>query len=130
MAEFVIVGGNTIKCSSITTGIDSISFTIPTSEGLDFDETYELFQNATSLQTAGEQLVDGELVPKVHGTYPMVELDFGGRFAKTGAFKFDMHIPNEVERRLAALEAAQKALAEDQEVQNGAIEEIGNMIGG
>lgn len=136
MVEYVIAGDRTFACSDITTGIDpttgnaEISFTIPNSEAPDFNEVYDHFVSIHTIQTAGEQVIDGKSTPVVHGTYPDVTMSLGGKCPKDDSVKIVMQIPSELERRLRALEKSQAELSADQVIQNNAIAEIGDILGG
>lgn len=116
MKEFVTANGRIFECSDITTGINSITFRM---ENQDADDVEAFFRDVTAFTVAFED----ELEP--HGVYeePQFSLSFESitKF-EDGSIAVTMHIKNEIERRLDALEAGQ-------ELQNGAIDELANVVG-
>lgn len=116
MKEFVTANDRIFECSSVTTGINSITLRM---ENQDADDVEAFFRDVTELTVTFE----GEEEP--HGVYaePRFSLAFES-IAKfeDGSIAVTMHIKSEIERRLDALEAGQ-------ELQNGAIEELAQVVG-
>lgn len=124
MKEFVTANNRIFECTSVATGLNSITMKM---ENQDADDVEAFFRDVTGLTVTFE----GEEAP--HGVYtePRFSLAFESitKF-EDGSVAVTMHIKSEIERRLDALEAGQKALETEQAVQNGAIAEIGTMLGG
>lgn len=114
MKEFVTANGTTYECKNVTTGLDSITFTM---DGYTANELMAAFANVSELTTSFE----GEEKP--HGVYEYLKLESVSTNADDLSVSVTMHIKSETERRLDALE-------EGQEIQDGAIMEIGKAIGG
>lgn len=116
MKEFVTANGRIFECSSVTTGINSITLRM---ENQDADDVEAFFRDVTELTVTFE----GEEEP--HGVYaePQFSLAFESitKF-EDGSIAVTMHIKSEIERRLDALEAGQ-------ELQNGAIDELAQVVG-
>lgn len=117
MKEFVTANGRIFECSSVTTGIDSITLRM---ENQDADDVEAFFRDVTAFTVAFED------EPEPHGIYeePQFSLSFESitKF-EDGSIAVTMHIKNEIERRLDALEESDK-------IQNGAIMELGENVGG
>lgn len=117
MKEFVTADGRTFECENVTTGLNSITMTM---ENQDADDLEAFFRGVTELTVAFE----GEEEP--HGVYtePQFSLAYKcvTRF-EDGTSAVTMHIKNETERRLDALEKTQK-------IQDGAIMELAENVGG
>lgn len=117
MKEFVTANGRIFECTSVTTGLDSITFKM---ENQDADDLEAFFRDVNGLTVAFE----GEEQP--HGIYeePQFSLAFESitKF-EDGSTAVRMHIKNEIERRLDKLEMSQ-------ELQDGAIMELAESIGG
>lgn len=113
MKEFLEANGNIYECESVTTGIDSITFTIANGNATDLEQA---FRTVSSLTTT----LEGEENPS--GYYDHLKFD-SITTHEDGSVSVTMHIKGEVERRLDALE-------EGQEILNGAVMELGQEIGG
>lgn len=119
MKEFLTANNSTFECISVTTGLDCILITM-SSENYDPDVTRNFFKTVTELTLT----MEGETEP--HGVY--TEPDFSLAFKsieefEDGTFIIKMHIKNEIEKRLDALEASQA-------LQDGAIIDLAQTIGG
>lgn len=99
--ENITANGISYKCHSVTTGTTSISFTM---EGQDIGDIRTAFQDVTHLTVSGE----GD----VYGSYENLLFESATVYAD-GKITVTMHIPIEMELRLADLEATQ---AEQDEV--------------
>lgn len=113
MKEFVTANGSTFACADITTGINSITFTM---QNQDADELESFFRDVTELTVTYE----GEEKP--HGTYKDLKYKSITKY-EDGSVSVTMRIKDETEKRLDALEASQ-------EIQNGAIMELAQSVGG
>lgn len=113
MTEFVTANGNVYECRNVSTGLDSITFTV---EGYTANEMMAAFADVGELSVsyAGEN---------PHGVYENLKLETVSTNADDGSVTVVMHIKNEIERRLDALE-------ESQDIQNGAIKELAQSVGG
>ena len=132
MKEFVTANGRIFECSSITTGINSITLGM---ENQDADDVEAFFRDVTELTVSFEKenglsgYAEGDgqepVLDDPHGIYtePKFSLAFESvtKF-EDGSIAVTMHIKSEIERRLDALEAGQ-------ELQNGAIDELANVVG-
>lgn len=114
MKEFVTANGTTYECKNVTTGLDSITFTM---DGYTANDLMAAFADVSELTTSFE----GEVEP--HGVYNHLKLESVSTNTDDLSVSVTMHIKNETERRLDALE-------ESQELQNGAIMDLGKAIGG
>lgn len=114
MKEFVTANNRIFECSRIETGLDSIVMTMEDESVLGLED---FFADVTELTISFE----GEEDP--HGTYKHLELKSVTKNVSDGSVSVTMRIKSEIERRLDALEA-------EQELQNGAIEELANIAGG
>lgn len=99
MTELVTANGITYECKNVSTGTDSISFTV---EGYTAAEMEEALEGVSEITTSYE----GELRP--HGTFGNLKLESVTKNADDGSVTIKMHIKNEIERRLDALEESQK----------------------
>lgn len=117
MKEFVTANGRIFECTGVTTGLDSITMTM---ENQDADDLEAFFRDVSGLTISFE----GEEQP--HGIYqePQFSLAFESitKF-EDGSIAVRMHIKNQIERRLDALESAQK-------LNEGAIMDLAEIIGG
>ena len=132
MKEFVTANGHIFECSNVTTGINSITLRM---ENRDADDVEAFFRDVTGLTVSFEKESglsgyaegDGQepVLDDPHGIYtePKFSLAFESitKF-EDGSIAVTMHIKSEIERRLDALE-------EGQELQNGAIDELANVVG-
>ena len=114
MKEFVTANGTTYECKNVTTGLDSITMTM---DGYTADDLITAFADVSELTTT----LEGEETP--HGTYKNLKLESVTTNVEDGSVSVTMHIKSEIERRLDALEESQK-------IQNGAIAELSQTIGG
>lgn len=125
MKEFVTANGVIYECKKVETRTDSIEMTI---EGRTVSELISEFENVTDLTVSfGENKEDlnGNFSPVLeepHGFYKNLKLEHVGTNVQDGTTLVIMHIKSEIERRLDALEAGQ-------ELQNGAIDELANVVG-
>lgn len=113
MKEFVTANETTYECKNVTTGLDSITMTM---DGYTASDLMAAFSDVSELTTAFE----GE---EPHGIYKNLKLESVTTNAEDSSVSVKMHIKSEIEMRLDALE-------EGQEIQNGAIADLGTMIGG
>lgn len=126
MKEFVTANGVTYECKNVTTGIDSITLTM---NGHTASEMIEEFANVSELTVSFEKQNDSLLedhefaLEEPHGSYKNLKLESVSTNVEDGSVSVKMHIKSEIERRLDELEKGQ-------ELQNGAIEEIAQTIGG
>lgn len=125
MKEFAAANGIIYECKNVTTGLDSITMTM---ENQTADEMIAAFECVSELTVSFEKnndslLGDHELVlDEPHGIYKNLKLESVSTNVLDGSVSVTMHIKNEIERRLDALEAGQ-------ELQNGAIDELANIVG-
>ena len=106
MAEFVIISGESIETSAVSTGINSISMTFA---GADISEMVAKFTDVTDLSISGEDLVPYGIYSNL--VFAVAEVD-----AESNV-KITMQIGSNLEQRITALE-------ESQEIQNEAIDGI------
>ena len=110
--EYVIIGEENYKTKSVTTGINSIKFTLA---DMPIADAVEKFSDVSELKIAGEDL-------KPYGFYK--NLIFTSATVNADSLvTIEFHIASATEIRIANLEATQ-------EMQDGAILELANMIGG
>lgn len=110
--EYVIIGEENYKTKSVTTGINSIKFTLA---DMPIADAVEKFSDVSELKIAGEDL-------KPYGFYK--NLTFASATVDAESLvTIEFHIASATEIRLANLEATQ-------DMQDGAILELANMIGG
>lgn len=102
MNEIITVGGVNYTATKVTTGINTISFTL---SGLTVDEAHEVFKNAKSLEVGEEEGV-------AYGLYPDVRFDHLAIYADESLI-VTMRIPTETEKQINALQVSQ---AEQDEV--------------
>lgn len=114
MKEFVTANGTTYECKNVTTGLNSITMTM---DGYTANDLMAAFADVSELTVAFE----GEEEP--HGTYKNLKLESVTTNADDYSVSVTMHIKSEIERRLDALE-------ESQEIQDGAIMELAQSVGG
>lgn len=125
MKEFVTANGNIYACKSISTGLDSITMTM---ENQTANEMIEEFANVSELTVSFEKQSDSLLedhefsLEEPHGIYKNLRLESVSTNVEDGSVSVKMHIKSEIERRLDALE-------EGQELQNGAIDELAQVVG-
>lgn len=112
MKEFATANGVTYECKNVTTGIESITLTM---NGHTANDLMQEFSDVSELTTAFE----GE---ETHGTYKNLKLESVTTNVEDGSVSVKMHIKSEIERRLDELE-------EGQELQNGAIDELAQVVG-
>lgn len=129
MKEFVTANGRIFECSNVTTGLNSITFRM---ENQDADDIEAFFRDVKELTVSFEKesYTEGDdqdpVLEEPHGIYTEPKFSLGFESItkyEDGSIAVTMHIKNEIERRLDALE-------EGQELQNGAIEELANIAGG
>lgn len=129
MKEFVTANGRIFECTNVTTEISSITMTM---ENQDVDDIEAFFRDVKELTISFEKTKDPDeyreelILEKPHGIYtePRFFLTFESITKyEDGSIAVTMHIKSEIERRLDALE-------EGQEIQNGAIADLGAVIGG
>lgn len=113
MKELLTANGKTYECTNVTTSLDSITFTM---QGRAADELILDFETVSELTVAFEN-------SEPHGVYKNLKLESVTTHAQDGSVSVTMHIKNDTEIRLDALE-------EGQEIQNAAIEELAAMQGG
>lgn len=132
MKEFVTANGRIFECSNVTTGINSITLRM---ENQDADDVEAFFRDVTGLTVSFEKesglsgYTEGggqePVLDDPHGIYtePKFSLAFESvtKF-EDGSIAVTMHIKSEIERRMDALEA-------EQELQNGAIDELASVVG-
>lgn len=129
MKEFVTAKGIIFECTNVTTEINSITMTM---ENQDVDDIEAFFRDVKELTVSFEKTKDPDeyreelVLEEPHGIYtePRFSLAFESITKyEDGSIAVTMHIKSEIERRLDALE-------EGQEIQNGAIADLGAVIGG
>lgn len=123
MKEFVTANGRTFTCMDVTTGLNFITMTM---EGQDIAELEAFFRDVSGLTVA----MEGQ---GPHGVYekPDRPLEFESitKYAD-GSVSVTMHIKDKTEMELDALKERLDAVEEGQELQDGAIREIGEIVGG
>lgn len=129
MKEFVTANGRIFECTRVTTEINSITMTM---ENQDVDDVEAFFRDVKELTVSFEKTKDPDeyreelVLEEPHGIYtePRFSLAFESITKyEDGSIAVTMHIKSEIERRLDALEKGQ-------EIQNGAIADLGAVIGG
>ena len=110
--EYIKAGGIEYECQTVTTGTDSITFTM---EGQAVESIYTAFKDVTELTVSGEDM-------KAYGIYS------GLSFASAAVDADDtvsvtMLIKPDLERRLEKVEASQ-------DIQDEAIVELAGIISG
>lgn len=132
MKEFVTANGRIFECSKVTTGADFITLTMENRDADDIEAFFRdvkgltvSFGSGSGLSGYSEGGDQDPVLEEPHGVYeePQFSLSFESvtKF-EDGSVAVTMHIKNEIERRLDALE-------EGQELQNGAIDELANVVG-
>lgn len=96
MNEIIIVGGVNYATTKVTTGMNTISFTL---SDIAVNDAYAVFKTAESLKIAGEEDV-------VYGLYSDVKFDHLTIY-DNGTIIVTMRIPTELEKRISALELSQ-----------------------
>lgn len=126
LKEYVKANGSIFECVNVETGMDSISMEIINQDAAVLEA---FFEGVSSLTTHFEAPVEpgegreGTALKEPHGIYNHLRLNFVNKNTINGSVVIVMKIKSETERRLDALE-------ESQEIQDGAITEIGKVIGG
>lgn len=126
MKEYVTANEKIYECSNVTTGIDSITMTM---ENQNANEMIAEFDGVTELTVSFEKKKedweeDLELVLEdPHGIYKNLKLESVTTNVNDGSVSVTMHIKSDIEVRLDALEAGQK-------LQDGAIMELAQNVGG
>ena len=110
--EYVIADEKSYKTESVSTGIDSIKFTLA---DMPIADAVEKFSGVTELEIAGEDLKPYGFYKNLTFTSATVNAD--------GIVIIEFHIASELEIRLTNLEATQ-------DMQDGAILELASAIGG
>lgn len=113
MKEIVTANGIMYECINVSTGLDSISLLM---ENQNADDLEVFFREVTELTVS----MEGEEEP--HGVYKDLKFESITKYLD-GTVSVTMHIKDEMEKRLEKIEA-------DQILQNGAIEELAEIIGG
>lgn len=113
MKEFVTANGTTYECENVTAGLNSISFA---TTGHTANELMQEFEDVSDITVS---FADSE----PHGIYKNLKLESVTTMAEGDIVVVTMHIKSEIEIRLDKLE-------EEQEIQNGAIDELAAMQGG
>lgn len=96
MNEVITVGGVNYTATKVTTGINTISFTL---SDLTAEDVYAAFKNATSLEV-------GEAAGASYGQYPDVRFDQMTIYADD-SITVTMRIPTEIEQQISALQVSQ-----------------------
>lgn len=117
--EIIKANGTEYQCKTVTTGVDSISFTM---EGQDLTTIETAFREVTELSVSG---VDGA----TYGTYGNLSFESATVF-EDGTISVTMHIKSQLEVRLDNIEESQKTLQTSQEIQDEAIVELAEIIAG
>ena len=110
--EYIKANGTEYACQKITTGLNEIYFTIANG---DIGALAIAFKIVTSFTVSGEDKV-------VYGTYSSPYFKSALVDAQTNV-TITMEIGTDIEKRVASVEKSQ-------EIQNGAIDDLGNVIGG
>lgn len=130
MKEYVTANDRIFECENVITGLDSITLKMKNQDADDVEAFFRDVKGLTvSFEKEGglslEKDDQGPELEEPHGVYkePRFSLSFESitKF-EDGSIAVTMHIKNEIERRLDALEAGQ-------ELQNGAIDELANVVG-
>lgn len=126
MKEFVTANGTTYECKNVTTGIDSITFTV---DGYTANDLMAAFADVSELTVSFEKQKESWddstdiVLEDPHGIYKNLKLESVSTNVEDGSVSVKMHIKNEIERRLDALE-------EGQALQDGAIMDLAKSVGG
>lgn len=126
MKEFVTANGRIFECKNVNTDVDSISLEIVNENAADLEEFFEGVSSLTTHFEVPKEPGESREVPileEPHGFYYHLKLNFVNKNVLDNSVIIVMHIKSEIERRLDALE-------EGQEIQNGAIADLGAVIGG
>lgn len=115
--EYITANGTKYECQTVTTSTNSISFTM---EGQEFEIINVAFQKVTELTVSNEH-------EETYGTYSGITFESATVYAD-GIIEVVMHIPSEIELRLAALEESNAELNTSQAEQDEIIAEL--MYGG
>lgn len=94
--EYITANGTEFKCQKVTTGNDTISFTM---EGYEIAEVKAAFEDVSELSVSGEDKL-------IYGTYEHLSFELATVY-KDGSIMVTMHIPDATELRLMALEGTQ-----------------------
>lgn len=108
--EIIKANGTEYQCKTVTTGINSISFTM---DGQDLASVETAFREVTELTVSG---ADGA----TYGTYENLSFTSATVF-EDGTVGVTMHIKSDIEVRLDNLEASQ-------EIQDEAIAEVAEIV--
>lgn len=110
--EYITANGTEYACQNISTGINMISFTVANG---DIGALSTAFKSVTDLTVSGEDKV-------VYGTYSGLAFKNATVDAESSV-TVSMSIATDVEKKLAEL-------AESQEAQNAAIDDLASAVGG
>lgn len=113
MKEYIKANGSIFECSKVLTGAGTVSFYMESQSVAGMEQ---FFRAVSSLSVAGAP----DAVP--YGAFENLAFQSASVYAD-GSTSVSMRIKSETEMRLEALE-------ESQEIQDGAITEIGKAIGG
>jgi len=126
MKEFVTANEKIYECSNVTTGIDSITMTMENQIANDmiaeFDGVTELTVSFEKKKEEWEEDL-GLVLEDPHGIYKNLKLESVTTNVNDGSVSVTMHIKSDIEMRLDALETGQ-------ELQDGAIMELAQNVGG
>jgi len=126
MKEFVTANEKIYECSNVTTGIDSITMTM---ENQNANDMIAEFDGVTELTVSFEKKKEeweedlGLVLEDPHGIYKNLKLESVTTNVNDGSVSVTMHIKSDIEMRLDALETGQ-------ELQDGAIMELAQNVGG
>ena len=96
MNEIITAGGVSYTTTNVTTGTDTISFTI---SDITVGEAHAVFKSVESLEV-------GEEEGAAYGLYPYVRFDRLTIYADD-SITVTMRIPTEIERQISALQVSQ-----------------------
>lgn len=96
MNEIITAGGVSYTTTNVTTGTDTISFTLSDVLG---EEAHTVFKNVKSLEV-------GEEAGAAYGLYPDVRFDHLTIYADD-SIVVTMRIPTEMEKQISALQVSQ-----------------------
>lgn len=96
MNEIITAGGVSYTATNVTTGTDTISFTLSAVTG---EEAHTVFKNVKSLEV-------GEKAGEAYGLYPDVRFDHLTIYADESII-VTMCIPTEIEKQISALQVSQ-----------------------
>lgn len=125
MKEFVTANGVIYECKNVSTGLDFIIMKMENQEANEMIDAFESVSELTvSLEKQNDSLLEDHefALEEPHGIYKNLKLESVSTNVEDGSVSVKMHIKSEIERRLGALE-------EGQELQNGAIDELANVVG-